>query len=64
LAKVLPLKKGSLKFHPHLTLLYDKQSSIKASVNPVTWTAEEIVLVCSEVGRTKYHRLGAWKLQT
>lgn len=63
LAKVLTLKKGDLRFHPHLTLLYDKQSSIKAPVDPVTWTAEEIVLVCSEVGRTKYHRLGEWKLQ-
>ncbi|WP_206026031.1 2'-5' RNA ligase family protein [Roseimicrobium sp. ORNL1] len=63
LAKVLPLKKGGLKFHPHLTLLYDKQGNIKAPANPVTWTADEIVLVCSEVGHTKYHRLGAWKLQ-
>lgn len=63
LAKVLPLKKGGLKFHPHLTLLYDKRSGIQASVDPVTWTANEIVLVCSEVGRTRYHHLGAWKLQ-
>ncbi|MEZ0274928.1 MAG: 2'-5' RNA ligase family protein [Roseimicrobium sp.] len=63
LAKVLPLKKGGLKFHPHLTLLYDKQSNIKAPANPVAWIADEIVLVCSEVGRTKYHRLGQWKLQ-
>lgn len=64
LAKVLPLKKGGLKFHPHLTLLYDKPGNIKAPVDPVTWTADEIVLVCSEVGRTKYHRLGGWRFQT
>lgn len=64
LAKVLPMKKGGLKFHPHLTLLYDKPSNIKAPVDPVTWTAGEIVLVCSEVGRTKYHHLGGWKLQS
>ena len=51
-----------LKFKPHLTLLYDKQSLVEEPVETVSWRIREIVLVRSEVGATKYQRLGAWKL--
>lgn len=50
------------KFVPHITLLYDKQLLSSQLINPVIWAAEEIVLVRSEVGATKYERPGRWKL--
>jgi 2'-5' RNA ligase len=50
------------KFSPHLTLLYDKQQIAPMRVEPVCWTVKEIALVLSEVGATKYHRLGRWVL--
>lgn len=50
------------KFVPHVTLLYDRQLLSPTSVAPVTWKAEEIVLVRSEAGATKCERPGRWKL--
>jgi 2'-5' RNA ligase len=53
---------GNLKFNPHITLLYDRQGIQEQPINPISWMVDEIVLVCSEVGATKYERLGSWKL--
>ncbi|HEX2748373.1 MAG TPA: 2'-5' RNA ligase family protein [Verrucomicrobiales bacterium] len=50
-------------FKPHLTLLYDRQMVHETPVKPVAWTAREIVLVHSELGATRYHRLGHWKFR-
>ena len=50
------------KFVPHLTLLYDKQILSPTPIDPVVWRVEEIVLIRSEVGATKYERPGRWKL--
>lgn len=50
------------KFNPHVTLLYDKKNIEEKPIDPVSWTVGEIALVCSEVGATKYHRLGRWML--
>ena len=50
------------KFVPHVTLLYDKQILSPTPIDPVVWRVEEIVLVRSEVGATKYERPGHWKL--
>lgn len=55
---------GSSKFNPHITLLYDKQSIPEEPVEPVSWTVDEIVLVFSEVGATKYECLERWKLSS
>jgi 2'-5' RNA ligase len=49
------------QFVPHLTLLYDKQELAPRPVEPVSWTVKEIVLVLSEVGKTKYHQLARWE---
>ncbi len=49
-------------FLPHLTILYDQQELTPTSITPVCWRVKEIVLVLSEVGATKYHRLGCWAL--
>jgi len=48
------------KFEPHLTILYDTQELTPKSIKPLCWLVKEIVLVVSEVGETKYHRLGCW----
>jgi 2'-5' RNA ligase len=50
------------KFEPHLTILYDQKELRPKSIDPVCWLVQEIVLVLSEVGATKYHRLGCWTL--
>jgi len=47
-------------FKPHVTMLYDKQTVGKMSVEPVTWTAKEIVLVLSYTGQTFYQNLGSF----
>lgn len=51
-----------LKFSPHITLLYDRQNIPEEPVDPISWVADEVVLVRSEVGVTKYERIGCWKL--
>lgn len=53
---------GNLRFDPHVTLLYDQQSIPEEPIEPVSWVVDEIALVFSEVGATKYERLGRWKL--
>lgn len=50
------------KFTPHVTVLYDKQELAPEPIETMFWTVKEIVLVLSEVGATKYHRLRSWVL--
>jgi 2'-5' RNA ligase len=47
-------------FKPHVTMLYDKKCVEKTSVEPVIWTAKEIVLVLSYTGQTFYQNLGSF----
>lgn len=61
-AKFDPSARASHKLFPHLTLLYDNHEVAPEPVEPVHWTVKEIVLVRSEVGATKYERLGSWAL--
>jgi len=51
------------RFVPHLTLLYDRRGLDETSIEPVSWLVREVVLVLSEVGATKYVRLGCWTLR-
>ena len=55
--------KGGRDFNPHVTLLYDQRSILEEPVLPIAWTVNDIVLVHSELGSTKYHELGRWKLR-
>jgi 2'-5' RNA ligase len=48
---------------PHLTLLYDRRGLRETPIEPVTWPVQEVVLVRSEVGATKYVPLGRWPLR-
>ena len=51
------------RFTPHTTLLYSKQNAAEESVNAVSWTVSEFVLVHSLLGKTQYIPLARWTLQ-
>jgi 2'-5' RNA ligase len=55
-------RSGGNSFNPHVTLLYDQQSLPEEPINPISWMVGELALVRSEVGATKYEKLGSWKL--
>lgn len=62
LAKRKLARRGDFKFVPHVTLLYDRQSVPEQPVPPVSWRVNEVVLVLSYLGETKYERLRCWPL--
>ena len=49
-------------FRPHVTLLYEQLELPLEPIEPVCWTVKEIVLVRSEVLKTRYHFLARWPL--
>jgi len=51
------------KFKPHVTLLYDRQRLAEQPTESISWRANEIVLVCSEVGLTKHRHLKRWQFR-
>jgi RNA 2',3'-cyclic 3'-phosphodiesterase len=62
LGAVLNGQGGNRKFVPHLTLLYDERSIANESAPPVRWKVEDIVLVHSLLGQSRYIELGRWTL--
>jgi len=50
------------RFSPHLTLLYRQGPPLFCPVPPITWWADELVLVHSHVGLTRHEILGRWPL--
>jgi 2'-5' RNA ligase len=50
------------QYTPHVTLLYDDSLILERSVEPVTWTVREFVLVHSLLGRTVHVPLARWPL--
>jgi RNA 2',3'-cyclic 3'-phosphodiesterase len=57
------LRRETSSFTPHVTMLYDVRRIGEQTVEPICWTVNEIVLVLSLTGQTKYHRLGRWQLR-
>lgn len=49
-------------FTPHVTLLYDAQVVSEHTVDPITWEANEFVLLHSAMQETRYEILGRWPL--
>ncbi len=47
-------------FTPHITLLRDRKPVSSQPIAPVRWTANELVLVRSFLGESKYERLETW----
>lgn len=50
-------------FTPHVTLSYADRRLSPRPIAPVSWRAEELQLIHSEVGRPIYHVLGRWPLR-
>lgn len=50
-------------FMPHMTLLRSKTLVPPREVDPVTWTAREIVLVHSLLGKTMHRHVGRLPLR-
>ncbi|WP_035615790.1 2'-5' RNA ligase family protein [Haloferula sp. BvORR071] len=57
----LPIGANS-NFNPHLTLAYAKERMHEVPVKPIRWTAGELCLVHSLVGKSQYRILGRWPL--
>ena len=49
-------------FNPHMTLGYRDGQPFGMAVPPVAWTARELVLIHSHLGRTRHEVLGRWAL--
>ncbi|WP_182911914.1 2'-5' RNA ligase family protein [Sphingomonas cavernae] len=50
-------------FSPHVTVLYRDGAPFTQAIDPIRWTADELVLVHSLVGRTRHDVLGRWRLR-
>jgi len=62
LAKRKLASRGDFKLVPHVTLLYDRERVPEQPVTPVSWRVNEVVLILSYLGETKYERLRCWPL--
>jgi 2'-5' RNA ligase len=51
------------QFTPHVTLLYDDHLVSEQTVESVSWTVREFVLVHSLLGQTQHIPLGRWPLR-
>jgi 2'-5' RNA ligase len=49
-------------YTPHMTLLYDDRVLAAQAVEPVAWTAHELVLVHSLLGQSRHLVAGRWPL--
>ena len=59
-AQGLQIRKRS--FNPHVTVSYTHGRIPTESIDRLGWQVEELVLIDSHVGLTKYTELGRWKL--
>ena len=50
------------RFSPHVTLGYDNPAPWSERVAPVSWVADDLVLIHSRVGQTRHEVLGRWRL--
>jgi RNA 2',3'-cyclic 3'-phosphodiesterase len=51
------------KFNPHMTLRRGKSEGKKLVIDPVSWTAQDIVLLDSHIGLTHYEEIARWRLE-
>ena len=58
----VPVGGSTRQFNPHLTLQYTHETIAPKTIEPIIVDVEELVLIRSEVGATKYTHLGRWKL--
>jgi RNA 2',3'-cyclic 3'-phosphodiesterase len=50
-------------FRPHFTLFYDGPTGSSLSIEPISWTAEELVLVHSLHGEGRHETVARWPLR-
>lgn len=50
------------RFSPHVTLLYDHNYAGHCLIDPISWTAGELVLVESRIGQSRHVVRAAWPL--
>lgn len=50
------------RFNPHVTLAYGHGAGPTLHIPPIGWAPDEVVLIESWVGRTRYRVLGRWPL--
>ena len=53
---------GNQGFTPHVTMAYVKEAVDQVPIQPIRWTAGEIVLIHSLVGKSEHRVLGRWPL--
>lgn len=51
------------QFTPHMTLRRGASGGDTLAVDPVSWTAQEIVLLDSHIGLTHYEEIARWRLK-
>ncbi len=50
-------------FSPHMTLRRGASEGDTLAVDPVSWTAQDIVLLDSHIGLTHYEEIARWRLE-
>lgn len=50
------------RFNPHMTLMRGKVEKSQIAVDPISWDAQEIALVHSFVGQSRYEIMATWPL--
>ena len=56
------LRVSGKRFTPHVTLLYGERRLDRRTIEPITWTVREFILIHSWIGRTHYDVMGRWPL--
>ncbi|MBI3383381.1 MAG: 2'-5' RNA ligase family protein [Aquabacterium sp.] len=51
------------QFTPHLTLFYGRSPALERPIDPITWRAQDFVLIRSVVGEGVYIEEGRWPLR-
>lgn len=60
-ANVMPRPDWS--FSPHQTLFYRDGPPDQRPIDGFGWRVDEVVLICSHVGRTRHELIGSWALK-
>lgn len=62
MARAGAMPRAGWHFSPHQTLFYRAGQPAQQRIDGFGWRVEEVVLVCSHVGRTRHETIGTWPL--
>ena len=57
----VPMRRG-WRFNPHVTIGYRRGAPFAAPILPISWRAQDLVLIHSHVGLTRHDILARWPL--